>query len=53
MDITKVTGEQLCEVQAMEFNKLMTAQANLQAIAKELERRKAVKDEPKVEDVTK
>jgi hypothetical protein len=47
MNITTITGEQLCEIQADEFNKLMVAQANLQSIAKELERRKAVKDEPK------
>jgi hypothetical protein len=43
--IEKMTGEQLCEIQAREFNKLMVAQSNLQAIEKELERRKAVKAE--------
>ena len=49
MDITKLTGEELCELQAQQFNLLMQSQNNLQMIAKELERRKAPKVEPKVE----
>jgi hypothetical protein len=49
MDITKISGEELCEIQANEFNKLMSAQTNLQAIACELERRKNEKKEPKAE----
>jgi hypothetical protein len=47
MDITKLTGEQLCEIQSAEFGKLMSAQSNLQAIAKELQRRKEKPEEPK------
>ena len=47
MDITQMTGEQLCEIQAAEFHKLMSAQNNLQTIAKEIERRKEA--EKKVE----
>jgi hypothetical protein len=43
MDISKMSGEELCEIQASQFNALMQAQGNLQAIAAELNRRKEAK----------
>jgi hypothetical protein len=46
MEISKLSGEQLAEILNGEYQKLMQSQANILAIQKELDNRKAKREAP-------